>query len=443
MLPYGLAIAVGLSSSILFLIAFLMPKIHRQDDFFWSGLGFFYALVLWFCAPQLKGAILLGQVAAAALLISYSWQVIALRKAIIDPSQQQNLDGFSILGFIGGFFNRAPKVAESKPEAVEKVGGVEAVKEAGKVEKVEEVSQTSIETQEENVPIAAVTEDNVVNEMVDKILETPEETTAETTELKDDTVIQSQDNSVIQTEESTSSTANQDVPRETATEVDSEPESTMTSSISEKIDKKPGLFNKLLDFGNKEPQSSPPNISPDNTPSLTNTKLSDLLDEDGAEETKSEEKPDAISEVDTAVSTEATVTEVEEETNWDFLDEEPETTPEATAIKEEDLVPESITKSTEETGEPTTSVDQEEDLVPESITKSTEGTSEPTTSVDQEEDLVPESVSKSTEETGEPTTSVDQEEDLAPESVNKSTGETGEPTTSVDQEKPSPNQELN
>ena len=418
MLPYGLAIAVGLSSSILFLIAFLMPKIHRQDDFFWSGLGFFYALVLWFCAPQLKGAILLGQVAAAALLISYSWQVIALRKAIIDPSQQQNLDGFSILGFIGGFFNRSPKVAESKPEAVEKVGGVEAVKEVGKVEKVEEVSQTNIETQEENVPIAAVTEDNVVNEMVDKILETPEETTAETTELKDDTVIQSQDNSVIQTEESTSSAANQDVPRETATEVDSEPESTMTSSISEKIDKKPGLFNKLLDFGNKEPQSSSSNISPDNTPSLTNTKLSDLLDEDGAEETKSEEKPDAISEVDTAVSTEATVTEVEEETNWDFLDEEPETIPEATAIKEEDLAPESVSKSTG-------------------------GTGEPTTSVDQEEDLAPESVSKSTEVTGEPTTSVDQEEDLAPESVNKSTGETGEPTTSVDQEKPSPNQELN
>ena len=44
MLPYALAIAVGLSSSFLFLTAFFFKDIHRQDDFFlewyWSVLCF-------------------------------------------------------------------------------------------------------------------------------------------------------------------------------------------------------------------------------------------------------------------------------------------------------------------------------------------------------------------------------------------------------------------
>ena len=73
MLSYALAIAVGLSSLILFSTAFLMSDIHRQDDFFWSGVGLFYALVLWFCATRITGSLLLGQTAAVALLISYHW----------------------------------------------------------------------------------------------------------------------------------------------------------------------------------------------------------------------------------------------------------------------------------------------------------------------------------------------------------------------------------
>ena len=355
MLPYGLAIAVGLSSFILFLTAFFMPKIHRQDDFFWSGLGFFYALVLWFCAPQIKGAVLLGQLAAVALLISYSWQVIKLREAIVNPSQQQNLDRFSVTGFLGGFFNLAPKVVDSQPEetsqpeeveAVEDVKGVEGVGEVKEVERVEEaegVSETSIATKEENVPIAAVTEDNVV----DTILGTTEETTIETTESKDDTVIQSQ--------EPNSLAENQDVLVETETEAESEPESTTTSNISEEAEKQKGLFDKSLNLGNKEQKSSP-----DNSPSLTNTKLGELLD-DNEEETKPKVIPEEIGKADTIVSAETTIEEkeVEEETNWDFLDEEPETTPEETTNKEEDLVQESVNESTEATTDQTRSVNPE------------------------------------------------------------------------------------
>ncbi len=321
-----------------------MPKIHRQDDFFWSGLGFFYALVLWFCAPQIKGAVLLGQLAAVALLISYSWQVIQLRKAIVNPSEQKNLDGFSLTGLIGGFFNRSPKVEQkveqSKPE---KVGEAE---EASRSEEVLEAGEASGAegAGEENIPIAAVTEDNVVDETVETVSDTEVETAIETIESKDDTVIQS--------EESAQSSVAQDISVEAATEVESKTESETSSSISEQTEKKSGLFNKFLNFGKKEPKSTPENSS-----SITNTKLDELLDDEEEESTKSE----VMSEPQVANVEETIVAEtvIEEETNWDFLDEEPEATPEETTKKEEDLVADSVNESSEETIEQITSIDPE------------------------------------------------------------------------------------
>ncbi|MEM7761539.1 MAG: Ycf66 family protein, partial [Cyanobacteria bacterium P01_A01_bin.40] len=53
MLSYALAIAIAISSLGLFLTAFLMSDLHRQDDFLWSGVGLFYALVLWYCAQNI------------------------------------------------------------------------------------------------------------------------------------------------------------------------------------------------------------------------------------------------------------------------------------------------------------------------------------------------------------------------------------------------------
>ncbi|GAB4530237.1 MAG: hypothetical protein Tsb0014_12720 [Pleurocapsa sp.] len=106
MLPYALAIAVGLSSLILFTTAFLMSDIHRQDDFFWSGVGLFYALVLWFCATRITGGLLLGQVAAVALVVSNNWQTIKLRKAIVNPEAAAKLNQFSVLSLLGGVLSR-------------------------------------------------------------------------------------------------------------------------------------------------------------------------------------------------------------------------------------------------------------------------------------------------------------------------------------------------
>jgi hypothetical protein len=117
MLPYALAIAVGLSSSVLFLTAFFLKDIHRQDDFFWSGIGLFYALVLWFCATSITGAVLLGQLAAVALLLAYFWQVIKLRGAIANPEQQANLDRFSVVNSLQNLLGRSAKTIPQTRES--------------------------------------------------------------------------------------------------------------------------------------------------------------------------------------------------------------------------------------------------------------------------------------------------------------------------------------
>ena len=102
MLSYALAIAVALSSLVLFSTAFLMSDIHRQDDFLWSGVGLIYALVLWFCHRNITGAVLLGQAAAAALIVSYNWQTLRLRKAIANPEKADEVNNFSVLQAVNG-----------------------------------------------------------------------------------------------------------------------------------------------------------------------------------------------------------------------------------------------------------------------------------------------------------------------------------------------------
>jgi hypothetical protein len=116
MLAYVLAIAIGLISIIFFLAAFFAPKVHRQDDFLWSGVGLFYALVLWVCAERFTGAILLGQTAATLLLLAYGAETINLRGAIANPDKIPAMKSFSVtswlLSIFGGLFSlfRKPKV---------------------------------------------------------------------------------------------------------------------------------------------------------------------------------------------------------------------------------------------------------------------------------------------------------------------------------------------
>ncbi len=112
MLAQILAIAVALGSGLLFLTAFIFPKLHRQDDFFWSTVGLFYALVLWVCAGQMAGAILLGQLTSVILLGWFAWETLRLRQAIADPNKIPNLDKVSLVGYVKDRFKK-PKAAST------------------------------------------------------------------------------------------------------------------------------------------------------------------------------------------------------------------------------------------------------------------------------------------------------------------------------------------
>jgi Ycf66 protein N-terminus len=88
MLAYILAVLVGTGSVGLYVSAFFFPEIHRKQDFIWSGVGFFYALVLWIYAHQETGGILVGQTTSVALLGWFAWQTLTLRRQLVPVSQQ-------------------------------------------------------------------------------------------------------------------------------------------------------------------------------------------------------------------------------------------------------------------------------------------------------------------------------------------------------------------
>lgn len=79
MLTYLLAFAVGLSSLALYLSAFFYPEVYRKGDLIWSGVGLFYALVLWVCAERITGGVLLGQMASVSLIGWLGWQALNSR----------------------------------------------------------------------------------------------------------------------------------------------------------------------------------------------------------------------------------------------------------------------------------------------------------------------------------------------------------------------------
>jgi len=87
MLAYVLALAVGLGSLTIYLAAFFFPEVHRKNDFIWSGLGLFYALVLWVCAGRITGSLLLGQVASVVLLSWSVGQTLSLRRQMTPSTQ--------------------------------------------------------------------------------------------------------------------------------------------------------------------------------------------------------------------------------------------------------------------------------------------------------------------------------------------------------------------
>ncbi|MDX2230901.1 MAG: Ycf66 family protein [Leptolyngbyaceae cyanobacterium bins.349] len=91
MLAYILALLVGLGSFGLYMVAFFFPEVHRKNDFIWSGVGLFYALVLWVCAGRITGGVLLGQIAGVTLMGWFAWQTFELRRQVAPIDQQTPL----------------------------------------------------------------------------------------------------------------------------------------------------------------------------------------------------------------------------------------------------------------------------------------------------------------------------------------------------------------
>jgi hypothetical protein len=173
MLAYILAVAIGAGSIGLFLTAFIAPKIHRKDDFLWTGLGLFYALVLWVCAARFTGGILLGQTAAVLLLLSFGWQTVKLRGAVVNPEKLAELAEFSVTESIKNLFKEKPKAtitpitpANSMPPASEFTKTV-----AEAVETVKENTTEAVVAAKEETTAAV---ENTIEKITDKAEELKE-----------------------------------------------------------------------------------------------------------------------------------------------------------------------------------------------------------------------------------------------------------------------------
>ncbi|MGB3758178.1 MAG: Ycf66 family protein [Rivularia sp. (in: cyanobacteria)] len=83
-----LALIVGLGSLAIYLAAFFFPEVHRKNDFYLSGVGLFYALVLWVFSPRIGGWFFLGQLAAVGLLFWFGLQTFSLRRQLTPAMQQ-------------------------------------------------------------------------------------------------------------------------------------------------------------------------------------------------------------------------------------------------------------------------------------------------------------------------------------------------------------------
>ncbi|TVQ61408.1 MAG: hypothetical protein EA366_03110 [Spirulina sp. DLM2.Bin59] len=167
MLAHILAIAVALGSFIFYIAAFFFPEIHRPRDLVWSGVGLFYALVLWVCAGQLTGAVLLGQTASVALLGWLGWQTLTLRRLKTPVLDQTEVSDQAVAQVKqrfnwGGLFRRkseeqAPPVTE--PAATESaVTSAEQPESPGEPEPKSPSSESEPEVMAPSTPEASTLE---------------------------------------------------------------------------------------------------------------------------------------------------------------------------------------------------------------------------------------------------------------------------------------------
>ncbi len=195
MLALILSGAVALASLVFFFSAFFAPKLHRKDDFLWSGFGFFYGLVLWNCAQLFTGAILLGQLVAVILILAFAWQTLRLRAAIAKNAIAE-VPSFSLVDWLTGGLKRKPKAPVVVPEKVEKEvtttegqeieeGEIENIENKDKKQQeapadtVEEVAEILVETAEEVVEELNTAAETVAEKVIDTVEQVAEPVASE------------------------------------------------------------------------------------------------------------------------------------------------------------------------------------------------------------------------------------------------------------------------
>jgi Ycf66 protein N-terminus len=183
MLAYILALAVGLGSFSIYMAAFFFPEVHRKSDFTWSGVGLFYALILWTCAGRITGALLLGQMAGVALLGWFAWETLTLRRQVTPVAQQTpipqaaNLAG-AMGGPLSGLFGKKPEPAAKKPKFVRspkpKADAVGAPANQG---------EGKVEAQPATSPIAEIIPESIPESAIAPDLKTPDKSAPAITEI--------------------------------------------------------------------------------------------------------------------------------------------------------------------------------------------------------------------------------------------------------------------
>ena len=168
MLAYILALAVGFGSFAIYMAAFFFPEVHRKSDFLWSGVGLFYALILWVCAGRITGAVLLGQMASVALLGWFGWQTLILRRELTPVALQTPLDKLKVPekptnlkagagsvqmpGGIGGLFGKKKDKTQKKTS----LGKSESAPDVAVAEAPESVAVPSLDVDESRTQEGAI-----------------------------------------------------------------------------------------------------------------------------------------------------------------------------------------------------------------------------------------------------------------------------------------------
>jgi hypothetical protein len=172
MLAYVLALSVGVGSIAVYMTAFFFPEIHRKNDFIWSGVGLFYALVIWIFARRISGGLLLGHVASISLLYWFGWQTFTLRRQVTPAIQQTPVPSTeqlqSTITEQVNKFSLSEKLTGLKSSFGRVFGGVQdKIKDRTSASKPVKTPKTT--------PVIVDTPTKILNELSDMVAEPPAE----------------------------------------------------------------------------------------------------------------------------------------------------------------------------------------------------------------------------------------------------------------------------